>query len=519
MRHALHVKFLAAAVISTVSVSGSTLAFDSLDMEPVAALTTPTSGAEILAHDHERGQLLVTSGTSIEFIAVSAAGLRPVQTLDLKERFPWLGGVSSVAIDPAGRAFGVVALIPTANTTQRGRIAFVDLSARAIITTLEVGYHPDCVTFTPNGTRLLTADEGERSVDDSREDPPGGISVIDLSAVVGTSDLPGLGQSAVRTFDFSASSLGPGVTLDGLRIAPDRRNAALRDVEPEYITASNANAWVSLQENNALARFDFATQRWDRVVPLGFRTVTIDASDKDNSSASDDTVLAMPMPDTIVRFTAGGRDYLAAVDEGDTRDTDEARIADATLDPRLARSLELAWGAGVTDDEHLGRLKVSLPDSDPDGDGDLDRLVAFGTRSFSIYDWDTGALVYESGGLLESLSRSRFPALFNANVGSTDERDARSDDRGPEPEALTATTIDGRPHLLVGLERPGALLLFDVSDPRSPRLVSIANHEPGSQSGIAPEGSIAFTMDQEVYIAVAFEVTGTVALYRTRPAD
>jgi hypothetical protein len=499
----------------------SSLAASPGSLDLVSALPISSGGAEIVAWDGASAQLLVTSGSSIEFIAIDEAShaLRAALTLDLGPRFPWLGDVSSVAIDPAGRGFAAAALIPTANTTQRGRIAFIDLATRSVITTLEVGYHPDCVAFSPNGTRLITADEGERSPDASREDPPGGISVIDLSAIVDTADLAELGQSDVRTYDFSASTLAPGVSLDGLRIAPERIDQPLRDIEPEYIAATNEDAWVSLQENNALARFNFGLQRWDLIVPLGTRTITIDASDKDNAIESFATVPAMPMPDTIVHFRSGGRDYLATVDEGDTRDTDEARAGSMPWTPSLERAMTLVHGTEPRSDAKLGRLKISIPDSDPDGDGVLDRLVAFGTRSFSIYDWETGALVYESGGLIESVSRTQFPALFNANTGSVGERDARSDDRGPEPESLAVATIGGVTHLIVGLERPGPLLLFDVSDPTAPRLTAITNHVPGDRHGVAPEGSVSFTLGGETFLAVAYEVSGTAVLYRLGAAD
>lgn len=513
------VNTLALSSILALATAAFATASPLASFETVSTLTTPTNGAEILAYDRVNAQLLATSGTSIEFIRIDpqTGALSPLLTLNLREQFPWLGNISSVAVDPAGRGFAAAAMIPTANTTQRGRIAFINLASRAVLTTIEVGYHPDCVSFTPNGTRLLTADEGERSPDASREDPPGGISVIDLSAIVDTPDLAGLGQSAARTSDFSASTLAPGVTLAGLRIAPDRIAQPLRDLEPEYIAASNSGAWVSLQENNALAYFSFATQRWERIVPLGYRTVTIDASDTDNQTSSTGTVLAMPMPDTIVRFHAGGRDYLAAVNEGDTRDTDEARAASMPWTDTLTRSLELTCGPDPRSDDTLGRLKISIPDSDPDADGVLDRLVAFGTRSFSIYDWQTGTLVYDSAGLIEQVSRSQFPALFNANTGSVSERDARSDDRGPEPESLATATVSGKPHLIVGLERPGPLLLFEVSDPSAPRLVAITNHTPGDRQGIAPEGSTAIVIDGQTHLAVAFEVSGTVALYRLGP--
>lgn len=507
---------LIALAAHTSSVRGQSV----IEFETVSVFETPSGGAEIIAYDPANRQFLVTSGTSIEFIAidVQSLALGSLTTLDLRPQHPWLGSVSSVAVDPAGRGFAAAALIPTANTSQRGRIAFIDLASRSILTTIEVGYHPDCVAFTPSGVRLLTADEGERSVDPSREDPPGGISIIDLSSVVDTGDLRGIGQSAVRSHDFTASSLAPGVSLDGLRIAPDRRDRPHFDIEPEYLAPSDSDVWVSLQENNALARFRFATGQWDLIVPLGLRSVSIDASDRDGSNASTAQVLAMPMPDTIVRFRSGEREYLATVDEGDTRDTDEARAGQMPIDPVFERALEIIAGPDPLSDAKLGRLKISVPDSDPDGDGDLDRIVAFGTRSISIYDATTGALISETGGLLEQISRTSFPALFNADVGSPDEYDRRSDDRGPEPEALSFAMVGSTPYLFVGLERPGPLIAFDVSDPVRPLPVALTNHTASDRHGVAPEGSVTLTIDSAHYLAIAYEVSGTVALYRLRPS-
>ena len=60
----------------------------------------------------------------------------------------------------------------------------------------------------------------------------------------------------------------------------------------------------------------------------------------------------------------------------------------------------------------LGRLRITLvgpavpgtlADGDLDGDGDLDRIQAYGARSFSIWDAN-GKLVYDSADLLERIT-------------------------------------------------------------------------------------------------------------------
>jgi len=43
--------------------------------------------------------------------------------------------------------------------------------------------------------------------------------------------------------------------------------------------------------------------------------------------------------------------------------------------------------------------------------------------------------VYDSGSLLETISAAQLPALFNSE-GTTDSKDKRSDNKGPEPEGV-----------------------------------------------------------------------------------
>ncbi len=63
-------------------------------------------------------------------------------------------------------------------------------------------------------------------------------------------------------------------------------------MEPEYVTVSkdSRTAWVTLQENNAIAKIDLNSKSITDIFPLGFKNYNtdkngIDPSDKDNSGS------------------------------------------------------------------------------------------------------------------------------------------------------------------------------------------------------------------------------------------
>ncbi len=132
------------------------------------------------------------------------------------------------------------------------------------IASVEAGALPDMVTFTPDGTKVLTANEGEPS-DDYSVDPEGSITIVDISDGVES-----LSEANVTTADFSAfndAELDPAVRIFG----PGATVA--QDLEPEYIAISpdSQTAWVTLQENNALAIVDLASSHVTDIVPLGYK--------------------------------------------------------------------------------------------------------------------------------------------------------------------------------------------------------------------------------------------------------
>ena len=73
---------------------------------------------------------------------------------------------------------GLVAVAVQAEAVdQNGSVVFYDALTGAHIKTVEVGVLPDNLQFSPDGNKVVTANEGEPS-DDYSIDPYGSISII-----------------------------------------------------------------------------------------------------------------------------------------------------------------------------------------------------------------------------------------------------------------------------------------------------------------------------------------------------
>jgi hypothetical protein len=223
---------------------------------------------------------------------------------------------------------GIVAVaIQAPVKTDPGRMALYRAADLSLISSVTVGALPDMVTFTPDGNTVLVANEGEPS-DDYQIDPEGSVSVIDVRDRA---------NPVVRTATFTAFN-GQEATLraQGVRIYGPGATAA-KDLEPEYIavSADGTTAWVTLQENNALARVNIATATVTNVLPLGFKDHGVagnelDASDTDGSTINIRTwpgVRGMYLPDAMASYTVGGQTYLVTANEGDARAWGEGNAA------------------------------------------------------------------------------------------------------------------------------------------------------------------------------------------------
>ncbi|MEM6259949.1 MAG: choice-of-anchor I family protein [Planctomycetota bacterium] len=502
-------------------------------LEYLGTTASPSAGVEIVAYDARTHRIYATSGTGVDIYAIQKnSNLNLIHTIDLTNLFgadgdgkPRINSVSSVAIDPISRGFGAAVAIPTESGLSVGLLVLFDVVTSKVLCTLPVGYHPDMVAFSPNGDYLLVANEGQASEDlGYRRDPEGSVSVIDLKGKR-INQLGSMTVADVKTIGFSPGNLDRPEDLKTLRIDPANRENRSADPEPEYITFAGGQAFVSLQENNAVGVLDLATLRWSRVIDLGGVEQLIDASDKDGIAIRDE-VFGLHMPDAIAAFEHDGKHYFVTANEGDPRKGvagEEIRVGEIALDrfsPELTRQLNARYQGNFQDDKALGRLVVStLPgDSDTDGDGKIDRLTMYGTRSFSIFEADTGRRIFDSGSDFAFITADALPDQFNGQDNDSMNADKRSAERGSEPEGLAITEINGRRLCAIGLERVGGVMLYDLTDPTRPVFLQyIHSAQMHGSASSRPEGMTwikpSETNGGKAFLVVAYEGSGTIDLF------
>lgn len=479
---------------------------------PVSHTRATSGAAEISAFDPAGSRLYTTAGEGLDVYRFDRGVLTPAGRVECSGLFDRVRSVSSVAIDPAGRGFGIALVIPEPNDTRAGLAVVFGTADHRVLATLEVGFNPDMVAFSPDGGHAYAANEGEPG---DTADPPGSLSVIDLRGVRRAADVGGLDAASVRTIAFTAASLAEGVSLAGVRLSP-RAESPGADLEPEYLAPDDRGVWVGLQENNAVARFDLDAGGWTAVVPLGGIIQTVDASDRDGAVRIDDPVFGLCMPDAIASYVVDGRRYLVTANEGDRRGYDEARFAEAEIDPGVRALLDLAYG-DCAGSSGLGRLMVSTTDGDTDGDGDIDLPTMFGTRSFSIWD-ERGERVFDSGSAFEVVTAALVPDRFNSD-GDAGSFDTRSDNSGPEPEGLALAEVDGRVLALIGLERVGGVMMYDITDPAGARFLQYCPLGDESHPAAGPEGLALVVAGGVRYLVVSCEQSGTIEVLRLERAE
>lgn len=479
--------------------------------------TIALGGAEIVDFDAASGLAFVTSANGVNAVDASDP-TNPTLAFTI---LPSLDGLSD-DITSVAVANGIVAVaVPNPVKTDAGHVAFYS-TAGDFLGAVEVGALPDMVTFDETGAYVLVANEGESSGADNEPDaainPVGSVSVIAINA-------DDLSASTVATLGFEGlNGMADELRAKGVRIN-DAAPSVAADIEPEYITIKDGKAIISLQENNAYAIIeDIANPTAftiDDIITAG--TVDhsvfgsgIDSSDKDGGiEILQRDVTGLRMPDGITAFAVGGVTFYASANEGDDRGVDAARGADlaASVDPSLTDLID-----ALTDETELGRLNLSTIDGDTDGDGDLDEVYSFGTRSFTIYDAD-GNVVFDSGDLIERIVAAEAPTLFNAEEGDVGEFDKRSDNKGPEPESVVFGEVDGKPYLFVGLERAGGVMAFDITDPSAP----VYDQWIQVEGDLSPEGLHFISAEDSPtgapLLAIANEVSGTLSFVSLAPEE
>ncbi len=171
-------------------------------------------------------------------------------------------------------------------------------------------------------------------------------------------------------------------------------------------------------------------------------------------------IIDLPRSRVIRAFSAGTVDLTGIDTQEDDTINPSGSLADVPREPDGIAWIGNGWLATANE-------------------GDL----SGGSRGWSIFDAATGGVVWDAGNTFDRLAIS---------VGLYPE--SRSENKGTEPENLTVASIDGRRYAFVGAERGNFVAVYDLSNPRSPRLIQVLPVTNG------PEGLLVIP-DRRLFVA------------------
>lgn len=450
------------------------------------------------------------------------------------------GDMTSVAISPDSTT--LAAALQAQGSNDAGRVALFTCEEDGSLTLealVETGAQPDMVTFAGDGV-VLTADEGEprEGYGENIADPKGSVTVVDVESQEST-------VVDFTAFDSQRDQLAEaGIVLK-------KGSTPSVDLEPEYIAVSGGKAYVTLQENNAIAVLNIDSQTFDGVYSAGFEdhsTTAIDLDKKDDAydPQTYESLLGIRMPDGIAAFTVEGATYLVTANEGDAREWGDEDLGTFYLseDERDFGEEGVTSPTGAITAENSGLEGKVVFFKTEDFDGlDSEKDYVFGGRSFTVFQVTQDGLeeVFTSGDDFEALTAQYVPEYFNASNDNA-VLDDRSGKKGPEAESVTVGTVDGKTYAFVALERTGGVMVYDVTDPEAITFVNYVNtrdfgtivegseeYEDGeldkwvTGGDVAPEGLLfldaASSPNGEPLLLAACEVSGTVAVYQLGSED
>lgn len=508
---------------------------NALKLSKLGSYITGTSNkdggvSEIISYDSKNNKAWVVNGATglldvidLSNITSAVSSEMSASTIDVKmvveevvEGFIY-GDMTSVSIHSES---GYVAVAIQEEAYDKNGCVAILKNDGTFITAFEAGIQPDMITFTPDGSKILVANEGEprNGYGDTVIDPAGSVTVITLNS-------ENISESEVKTvgfekFDDSRDKL----VSSGVMFAKGRNSST--DLEPEYITATNTMAYVALQEANAIAVMDLNTGEFVRILALGYKDLGFEENAMDllsddgyNAKTYKDAVSAY-MPDGISVYSVNGRDYILTANEGDAREwgTDEAEYVNESKEKLIATD--------GTEAEKIRVIDEDVVDGTPIG-----KKVLFGARSFSIFEVeeDRLTLVFDSANDFEKMSAYYLPEYFNVS-NDDNEVDSRSQKKGPEPESVVVGQVDEKSYAFVALERIGGIMVYDITNPVNATYVNYINTRDFSEDpdkigdsinylkgDVAPEGMYFISANESPsktpILLAAFEVSGTVAAY------
>lgn len=474
-----------------------------------------TSTCEIVVHDPTSQRIFTTSAIA-GYLDIINFSNPAAPTLVSSINMNTYGGVTSVAVRN-----GIVAVAsPNVDQTLNGSVVFFDTNG-TFLKQVTVGALPDMITFSPDGTKVMTANEGQPNTTYTT-DPEGSVSIINIAG-----GIPALTQSNVTTLLFSAyNAQETALIASGVRKLK-LTSTLSQDFEPEFITisADSQKAWVTLQENNAIAEINLTTLTFSQLWALGTKDVSIPGNGMDISDNNGQVLIAnwpiksFYMPDAIANYTIGATTYLVTANEGDEKEytgLNERTTVGATtyiLDAAL-----YPHAAVLKQSYNMGRFRVSNLSGNTDTDTDFEVISSVGSRSFSIFNATTKQIVFDSGDDFEKYTAANLPTLFNADHSDNISK-GRSRAKGPEPEGVAIAQIGTQTFAFISLERVGGVMVYNITNPNNVTFVDYKNSRSTSAwaGDNGPEGITYIKPENspngKAYILVANEISGTITIF------
>jgi hypothetical protein len=482
----------------------------------VGSVSADGGVAEIVQYNKDNKRIYLVNGAlgTLDIVDVSMLRSETFTELTLYKRIDVsemgtargfvYGDLTSVAISTKNKI--IATAVQHSDYAEQGYIVILNYEGE-YLRHYRVGVQPDMICFTPDEQHVLTANEGEprEGYADGAIDPPGTVTIVNVRT------------HAVRTAGFEKFDATRDALVQSGVILNRGINPSL-DFEPEYITVSDdgRTAWVSLQEANAIAVLNIASGIFTSVLPLGFKDHnlprnSIDVLRDGKAELSTQDLYGVYMPDGITSVTVRGKTYILTANEGDARE----------------------WGTGANAYTDIAAftiddVRLDVLDNDKKDGLDDDKKYLFGARSFSIWDISNGMAdgtirqVYDSGNDFETITARLFPENFNASHTNND-LDSRSGRKGPEPEYVDTLRIGKKVYAVIGLERVGGIMVYDISNPESPVFYDYINTRDFSKSeleemgDLGPEGictvEASASPTRKPLIFVANEVSGTIAVF------
>ncbi|MCD7035926.1 choice-of-anchor I family protein [Metabacillus sp. GX 13764] len=393
------------------------------------------------------------------------------------------GDLTSVDVNTAQKV--VVAAVQEKDYSKPGKIVVMDYSGK-VLKTFNAGVQPDMIKMTENGKYILTADEGEPRMGlKNGVDPEGSVTIVKFKS----------GKTEHVKFDKEKA-------IDSDVVIRNKDGGALKDLEPEYIALSEdgKKAYVTLQENNAVAEINVKSAKLKSVKSLGFKDHSLAENGLDAAKDGKIGIKPMPilgsyMPDSISEFEVNGTSYLLTANEGDATEWEEFENVADFKDVKNDIKLDSSLFKGMSKEEAEKSFEEMKKNPAYDKlevltDRGNDAIYTLGGRSFSIWKADTMELVYDSGSDFENITAARYPNYFNSS-NDDDAMDKRSTKKGPEPEGTVVGKAGGKQYAFIGLERIGGIMAYDISNPEKPVFANYINTRSfsGKIAGdVAPEG-------------------------------